>query len=859
MSKNNVNAKQPLIQPQRRVRKISTTSRADSEVSCTGDETARLTIEGEDGQDDDVLSYCEYNEIPPPPDGGYGWVIVIASFLCNMIVDGIAYTFGVFLGEFVRYFGEGKGKTAWVGSLLSGMYLSCGPVVSALANKFGCRTVCIAGSIIGSLAFALSTLCQNVNQLMLVYGVMGGIGFGLIYLPAVVCVGYYFETKRSLATGIAVCGSGFGTFAFAPLASYLLREFDWRGANLILAGLILHCAIFGALMRPLEANRESSHKPLLQRMADEKRFQMERGSIGGSYFIVQLPDGSMEKRMKMPINIDPGVHSSFNLDQLVPGTPITPVPTMAVLPTITEVKAPEQSGSSTNNSSPNNGAELKIDRTRKYSKVERAEEEEESKENEDDDTSDKEEEEESPVDDTDGKKSSDVKSSIPRNASQPAFTTHVQGLHKNGSVPNFDRIRKTSASERYRPTLGPIKVSKPNVNSNGDLRKSLHLKLSSANIAGSRNNTNDDMWSKTDIDHDGVSFSASKQSIRQPKKDYIRPMARKDIFYSGSIVNLPEYQSQKSLATYRQSVMSIPRYSRSAVNIDGTDQDVEKDGGGGACSCLALPESFKSVLGSMMDVSLLKDPVFMLIGVSNIFGMAGLYVPFVYLVDAAKVASIEENQASFLLSIIGITNTFGRVIFGYIADFPSVNSLLLNNLCLVVCTLSVGAIPLCLNYFHYVIIAVLFGTAVSGYISLTSIILVDLLGLDKLTNAFGLLILFRGAAAIVGSPLAGAVYDATNSYSIPFFMAAAFFLVSTVTSFMAPYMKQCTRQEEVLPVVDVLTPIDEDEEFEAEEEEDEMEDENTVPIPEIIETMPSPMNNEMKSPPKEIKQIESVL
>lgn len=38
----------------------------------------------------------------------------------------------------------------------------------------------------------------------------------------------------------------------------------------------------------------------------------------------------------------------------------------------------------------------------------------------------------------------------------------------------------------------------------------------------------------------------------------------------------------------------------------------------------------------MLDVSLLKDPVFMLIGISNVFGMAGLYVPFVYLVDAAK-------------------------------------------------------------------------------------------------------------------------------------------------------------------------------------------------------------------------------
>lgn len=79
---------------------------------------------------------------------------------------------------------------------------------------------------------------------------------------------------------------------------------------------------------------------------------------------------------------------------------------------------------------------------------------------------------------------------------------------------------------------------------------------------------------------------------------------------------------------------------------------------------------------------------------------------------------------------------------------------------------------------------------VAGYISLTSIILVDLLGLDKLTNAFGLLILFRGAAAIVGSPLAGIVYDATNSYDIPFLMAAAFFAISTVTSFLAPSLKR---------------------------------------------------------------------
>lgn len=50
----------------------------------------------------------------------------------------------------------------------------------------------------------------------------------------------------------------------------------------------------------------------------------------------------------------------------------------------------------------------------------------------------------------------------------------------------------------------------------------------------------------------------------------------------------------------------------------------------------------------MMDMSLLKDPVFMMIGVSNVFGMAGLYVPFVYLVDAAVLSVNIINYTSIL-------------------------------------------------------------------------------------------------------------------------------------------------------------------------------------------------------------------
>ena len=140
-------------------------------------------------------------------------------------VAGIAYIFGVLLQPLVAQFDSPRSTVAWVGSLLCGVYQLSGPLVGGLVNRFGCRTVCIAGSCIAFASFALSVFSVNVPMLMLLYGVCGGFGLGLIYLPAVCAVGYYFEKKRALATGISVCGSGVGTFVFAPLGTYLLEQY----------------------------------------------------------------------------------------------------------------------------------------------------------------------------------------------------------------------------------------------------------------------------------------------------------------------------------------------------------------------------------------------------------------------------------------------------------------------------------------------------------------------------------------------------------------------------------------------------------------------------------------------------------
>ena len=47
----------------------------------------------------------------------------------------------------------------------------------------------------------------------------------------------------------------------------------------------------------------------------------------------------------------------------------------------------------------------------------------------------------------------------------------------------------------------------------------------------------------------------------------------------------------------------------------------------------------------------------------------------------------------------------------------------------------------------------------AAFISLTSIILCDLLGVERLANAFGLLTLARGIAGIAGPPVTGMYSD----------------------------------------------------------------------------------------------------
>ncbi|XP_069105357.1 monocarboxylate transporter 12-like [Argopecten irradians] len=190
------------------------------------------------------------------PDGGWGWMVTFSSFMLNMILDGVFFTYGIFFPEFLRYFGQSNGKTQLLHSVLVGTCLVSGPLASVLVRKFDSRKVAATGALTASIGFFLSSFAPNLDVMFVCYGIMGGFGFGMFYLPAIVTIGVYFDSRRALATGLALCGSGVGALVFAPITRLLLETYGWRGSMWIVSAITLNGVIFSTTYRPLKTEKE---------------------------------------------------------------------------------------------------------------------------------------------------------------------------------------------------------------------------------------------------------------------------------------------------------------------------------------------------------------------------------------------------------------------------------------------------------------------------------------------------------------------------------------------------------------------------------------------------------------------------
>nr|BAB70909.1 unnamed protein product [Homo sapiens] len=172
-----------------------------------------------------------------------------------------------------------------------------------------------------------------------------------------------------------------------------------------------------------------------------------------------------------------------------------------------------------------------------------------------------------------------------------------------------------------------------------------------------------------------------------------------------------------------------------------------------------------------------------------LFAYSSFVIPFIHLPEIVNLYNLSEQNDVFpLTSIIAIVHIFGKVILGVIADLPCIsvwNVFLLANFTLV---LSIFILPLMHTYAGLAVICALIGFS-SGYFSLMPVVTEDLVGIEHLANAYGIIICANGISALLGPPFAGWIYDITQKYDFSFYICGLLYMIGILFLLIQPCIR----------------------------------------------------------------------
>ncbi|XP_037815355.1 uncharacterized protein LOC119606054 [Lucilia sericata] len=817
------------------------TSLANGTGNGNGNAKKRTRLISNDSGDS-IDSGSTEKKKPEMPDGGYGWVVVFASLVVSLIADGLSFSFGLINTELLDYFGESPSKTAWISSLFFSVPLLMGPIWSNLVDKYGCRKMTIIGGVVSAIGFGLSSVVNSVEMLMVTFGIISGLGLGIGYVTAVVSIAFWFDKKRTFATGIGASGTGIGTFLYAPLTQWLIDTYGWRGATLILAGTMLNACVCGALMRDpdwlIEENRLESRsqsvttfsnssvcleeiKKLLDTGAT-KEYVLDtlvtKNNTEANQQIEDLNETHM-KRYRSELFL-PTFLSSQELEELyeVKST------SRRSLRLKEGVEAPSRenllSMSSAGNpyataaiiGSPDDtmmgGIPSEVAETAKKNFLASIETL-------------------SPSEKRSSGNRTPLNTSLIslRSSTDEGYLTQKYTREHNNHTDNCANSRYSlneniffAAKKDLRPNghrHNSVDVLNPVVHSYFTAIKDNGLALIESNLKKHNEIVNSTSASRnggpaviTIPEDEPLTGQQTKAPIKRTRIDSItgmrrlskskKPSYRSNLRRNISIRNsnfLKDMRIHRNSMHYRGAMLSTHRYRlrasscpniyrNSMTTIAKEDEDTWYDN---------LIDTMKSVF----DFSLFKDVKFTLFNLSTLFLFIWFIIPYLYLPEYLKMHDYDTSASAQLISAIGIAQTIGMIGLGYLGDRSWMNVNVCYSGCMLICGLSVVLMPLLVSSYNGLLaLCIIFGFTFASSFSFTPSILVSIVDLDDFTCAYGLVLLVQGVGMIAGPPIAGAIYEATLRWDNAFYFAGAFICLSGIAAYLIEFCEKKPKESD---------------------------------------------------------------
>ncbi len=184
-------------------------------------------------------------------------LVVVASFLACFCLFGFRSTFSVVQGSMSSDLTASTG-VEWTGTMLSTGYslmMMCYAVTSFFAgrivDKLGCRPVYLIAAVFCFLGMFATSFIQDFTMYLCTYGVLAGIGTGMLWVSSTTSVRKWFIGDRySTAWGIAFAGAPVAQVILSVFVSPLLQQDPgmWRMLFRIFAVLFLALLIVASFV-----------------------------------------------------------------------------------------------------------------------------------------------------------------------------------------------------------------------------------------------------------------------------------------------------------------------------------------------------------------------------------------------------------------------------------------------------------------------------------------------------------------------------------------------------------------------------------------------------------------------------------
>ena len=174
----------------------------------------------------------------------YGWYIIAALFFATFVAIGGRQGFGVFVKTWEQDWGVTTATisiAAATGWLVNGISQ---PFVGRLTDIYGGRRIVVWSLLVMAIATMGVATVTNIYGLIALYGFIISFASGGIS-PATtgVIIARWFEKKRGVAMAVLVSGGSVGGMIVVPFLSYVLIEFGWQTAWIMIGGLALAFAV----------------------------------------------------------------------------------------------------------------------------------------------------------------------------------------------------------------------------------------------------------------------------------------------------------------------------------------------------------------------------------------------------------------------------------------------------------------------------------------------------------------------------------------------------------------------------------------------------------------------------------------